>query len=153
MMSAQPSPFRRVAPSFRHLTFPLVDGKFLCGKYVTLNKSRITLRFFFISWTCVPRPFPLHINLSHQWDPTDSCAIPCMLPLLQVLRTSSNKVTTITLVTELGCYTCQWSVARFCYIWHNTGYSKRGFAVLVSPCMERWIYELILAHDCLLYPS
>jgi hypothetical protein len=100
MMSAQPSAFRRTALSFRHLMFPSVGGKFLCRKCVTLNKNRITLRFSFFSWTYVPRSFPLHINLSHQWDPTDSCAICCMLPLLQVLRTSANKVTTLTLVNE-----------------------------------------------------
>ena len=152
-MSAQPSAFRRAALSFRHLKFPSLGGKFLCGKYVTLNKNRITLRFSFFSWTCVPRSFPLHINLSNQWDPTDSYAICCMLPLLQVLRTSANKVTTITLVIELGFYICQWSAARICYIWNNTGYSKRGFAIFLSPCTGLPIYELILAHDCLLYPS
>jgi hypothetical protein len=109
--------------------------------------------FIFFSLTYVPRSFPLHINLSPQWDPTDFCAICCTLPLLQVLCTSANQVTTIPVVNKQNVYKCQWSVVRFCYIWHNTGYSGICFAIFLSPCMELPIYELMLAHDYFFFLS
>jgi hypothetical protein len=62
--------------------------------------SHYDFLFLFFSLTYVPRSFPLHINLSPQWDPTDFCAICCILSLLQVLRASANQITTIPVVNE-----------------------------------------------------
>jgi len=108
--------------------------------------SHYDFLFLFFSLTYVPRSFPLHINLSPQWDPTDFCAICCILPLLQVLAyfRKSNNYDTRSKWTDF--YKCQWSVALFCYTWHNTGYSERGFAIFLSPCMELPIYEFIVNH-------